>query len=154
MAIEYDFYLSSGLHPALAVEVLLGRFPELAWSEDKTFLVGPTMRAGAMELSKSRQETINEGYGFVPTLSVWFRRAFDAEPNRFAELLLESTLVLLEHTQDAVLLVNEEITVMQRLGGQIAFNAETNPGRDEAWLRSRFPLPFECRPLRSPLVEG
>jgi len=152
MAIEYDLYLSNNMKPEQLMEMLLGRIEELAWAEDKSFLTGPTMSVGTYEPRKSRQEAMEAGYGFAPALLIWFRRKFDAKPGRFAELLLEITLLMLEHTQDAVLLFNGEITVMQRLGGRIAFNAETNPGRDEAWLRSHFPLPFECRPLPSPLL--
>jgi len=154
LAIEFDLYLATHMKPVHALELLSNRFTGLSWSEDRLFLGDEVVSICSGEVLKSRREALKEGYGFTPTLGIHFRRVFDAEHEQFYQFLMTATLVLLEYTQDAVLLFNGELTVMQRLGGRIAFNAEKNPGRDEAWLRSRFPLPFECRSLRSPLVEG
>ncbi|HLM42668.1 MAG TPA: SitI3 family protein, partial [Myxococcaceae bacterium] len=64
--------------------------------------------------------------------------------------MLQATL-LLEHAQDAVLLFNGEIIVLQRFGGKLVFNSEYHLWNDDDWLKSRLPLPFERRPLPSPL---
>jgi hypothetical protein len=67
--------------------------------------------------------------------------------------MFEATMLLLEHARDAVLLFNYEIIVFQRLGGQLTINSDY-PMWDEDWLRSNLALPFECRPLPSPLLKG
>jgi hypothetical protein len=77
---------------------------------------------------------------------------FDADWDRFRQVLLDATLLLLEDAQDAVLLFNGERIEIQRFGGQLAFNAESGYWRDKDWLMSRLTLPFEHRPLPSPLL--
>jgi hypothetical protein len=65
--------------------------------------------------------------------------------------MLQATMLLLEHAQDAVLLFNGEIIVLQRLGGHLTFNSD-HPMWEEEWLRSWLPLPHERHPLPSPLL--
>jgi hypothetical protein len=98
------------------------------------------------------QGIIEESFHFTPTLWVGLRRRADADWDRFRQVLLDASLTLLDEAKDAVLLFNGERIELQRLGGQLAFNAESGYWRDEDWLKSRLTLPFEWRPLPSPLL--
>jgi hypothetical protein len=85
-------------------------------------------------------------------LAVSFR--YSKEPEHyddFRQIMLDATLLLLEHAQDAVLLFNGETIVMQRLNGKLAFNSDYHIWDD--WLESgsKVTIPFERRPLPSPL---
>ncbi|EPX64477.1 hypothetical protein D187_004566 [Cystobacter fuscus DSM 2262] len=60
--------------------------------------------------------------------------------------------MLLNESQDALLLFNGERIEFQRLDGQLVFNSESGYWRDKDWLKSRLEIPFECRPLPSPLL--
>lgn len=98
------------------------------------------------------QGVIEDSFHFTPTLWVGFRRLADADWDRFRDVLLDASLLLLDEAQDAVLLFNGERIEFQRLGGRLAFNAESGYWRDERWLRSRLTRPFDWRPLPSPLL--
>jgi len=151
MALEYDLHLSTNLKPAQALEKLASLAPEPTWSEDRTFLVDITAQIRALEPRALTQSIIKDAFHFTPTLCVRLRRRSDADWNRFRQLLLDATLVLLDDAQDAVLLFNGEIIVLQRLEGRLVFNSEYDLG-DAEWLKSRLTLPFERRPLPSPLL--
>ncbi|HYO56740.1 SitI3 family protein [Archangium sp.] len=149
MALDYDLHLSTSMKPAQALEKLAGQLTGLAWSEDRFSLFDTTVSICAIE---NRSESIKEAFHFNPTLLVGFRRLFDADWDRFRQVLLDATLLLLDEAQDAVLLFNGERIELQRLGGQLAFNAESGYWRDKDWLKSRLTLPFDWRPLPSPLL--
>lgn len=152
MALDYHLDLSTGMSPAQALEKLSRQNPGLAWSEDRSCLFDAIVTITAIEPSRSWREIINEGFQFVPTLSVGFRCAKFADQDTFAQVLLDATLLLLEDAQDAVVLFNGEFIVLQRLRGQLTFNADSGLWRDENWMRSKLTIPFERRPLPSPLL--
>jgi hypothetical protein len=66
--------------------------------------------------------------------------------------MLQATIILLEHAQDAVLLFNGETIVLQRFGGKLVFNSDYHIFDDDNWLKSRLTTPFERRSLPSPLL--
>lgn len=152
MALEYDLHLAGNLEPARALEKLVGQIAGLAWSEDGTFLFDDSIHIDAVVARALTQRVIEDAFHFTPTLVVGFRRLFDANWERFREVLLKATLLLLEDAQDAVLLFNGERIELQRIGGQLVFNAESGYWRDEDWLKRRLTSPFERRPLPSPLL--
>jgi hypothetical protein len=155
MAIEYDLYLSTSMKPAQALEQLVSQIPALAWSDDRTFVFDTSVQIDAAEpraLMPLLQGVIEEAFHFTPTLWVGFRRRFDADWDRFRQVLLDATLLVLDGAQEAVLLFNGERIELQRLGGQLVFNADSGYWRDEEWLRSRLTTPFERRSLSSPLL--
>jgi hypothetical protein len=155
MAIEYDLHLSTHLKPAQALEKLIRQIPGPAWSEDRTFLVDTSAHITAAEshaITPLIQGVIEDSFHFTPTLWVGFRRLADADWDRFRQVLLDASLALLDESKDAVLLLNGERIELQRLGGRLAFNAESGYWRDEDWLKSRLTHPFERRPLPSPLL--
>jgi hypothetical protein len=151
MALEYDHYLSTHMKPAHALEKLASRIPELTWSEDRSFLADTPVQISATEPRAPTQRMLEDAFHFTPTLRVGFRRRLDADWDRLRQLLLDVTLLLLDDAQDAVLLFNGETIVLQRLGGHLVYNSEYELGDDD-WLKRRLTLPFETRPLPSPLL--
>ncbi|WNG41283.1 hypothetical protein F0U61_52015 [Archangium violaceum] len=152
MALDYDLDLSTHLKPTQALEKLAGHLAGLAWSEDKSCLFNTDVTISANMPREGWRRIIERGFQFIPTLSVGFRRASDANWDKFRRLLLEAALLLLEDTQDAVLLFNGENIVLQQLGGKLIFNADSSYWADENWLKSRLTVPFERRSLQSPLL--
>jgi hypothetical protein len=149
MALEYDLHLATSMKPAQALEKLAGRLTGLERSEDRFFLFDTSVSICAIERTS---ESLKAAFHFNPTILVGFRRLFDADWDRFRQVLLDATLLLMDEAQDAVLLFNGERIEIQRFGGQLAFNAESGYWQDKDWLESRLPLPFEHRPLPSPLL--
>ena len=152
MALDYDLDLSTDMSPAQALEKLSRQNPGLTWSEDRSCLFDATVTITAIAPSRGWRETINEGFHFIPTLSVGFRCAKFADQDTFAQVLLDATILLLEDAQDAVVLFNGEFIILQRLRGHLTFNADSGLWHDEHWLKSRLTVPFERRPLPSPLL--
>lgn len=150
MALDYDLFLSTRINPTQALEKLAARLHGLAWSEDKFFLFDSNVSICAIE-SKG-EESIKDAFHFTPTLIAGFRRSHDADWEGFRQLLLDACLLLLDESEDALLLFNGERIELQRFGGQLVFNAESGYWRDEDWLKRRLTIPFECRPLPSPLL--
>ncbi|HLM43100.1 MAG TPA: SitI3 family protein [Myxococcaceae bacterium] len=154
MAHEYELDLSTPMKPAQALQLLSQHIGglTLTWNgKNRDYLLGPTIDINVSEPFVSWQETVREGFGFTPTLLVGFRFNTNTDFDAFSEIMLQATMLLLEHAEDAVLLFNYEIIVLQRLGGKLAFNSQYHL-RDEDWLESNLPLPFERRPLPSPLL--
>jgi hypothetical protein len=137
------------MKPMQSMEKLAERLDGLAWSEDKFFLFDATVSICAAE--SGTESAIKPAFHFTPTLTVSFRRAHDADWDGFRRVLLDASLLLLNESQDALLLFNGERIEFQRFGGQLVFNAESAYWRDKDWLKSRLSLPFEWRPLPSPL---
>jgi len=152
MALEYDLYLASGMTPTQAFEVLASRVPRLARSEEGFWLVDETATITVAGVLASRQGVIGDAFRFIPTVRVGFRFVNDTDYDRFRQVMLEAMSLLLEHVQDSVLLFNGEVIVLQRFGGKLVFNSEYHIWDDDDWLRSRLSLPFERRPLPSPLL--
>jgi hypothetical protein len=149
MALEYDLHLSTSTKPEHAMKKLASQIAGLDWSEDRFFLFDKTVSICAIE---NRSESIKDAFHFNPTILVGFRRGFDADWERFRQILLDASLLLLDDAQDAVLLFNGERIELQRLGGQLAFNSESGYWRDKDWLESRLTVPFDWCPLPSPLL--
>ncbi|MFY0578285.1 SitI3 family protein [Cystobacter fuscus] len=150
MALDYDLFLSTRMKPMQFMEKLSEQFDGLAWSEDKFFLFDATVSISAAE--SGTESAIKSAFHFTPTVIVGFRRAHDADWDRFRRVLLDASLLLLNESQDALLLFNGERIEFQRLDGQLVFNSESGYWRDKDWLKSRLDIPFECRPLPSPLL--
>jgi hypothetical protein len=154
MATEYAFDIASDLKTVQALELLARHLSglTLTWNgKNSDYLVGSTISITVSAPLKSWQETITEGFGFAPTLSVGFRFHNNTDFDAFSEIMFQATMLLLEHAKDAVLLFNYEIIVLQWLGGKLVFNPDYQMWDDD-WLRSRLALPFERRPLPSPLL--
>ena len=152
MALEYELELSTSLSPTQAMEALARQLNTLAWGEGRFVLRDTTITICAMKSLEITQRVIEHAFHFIPNLSVEFRFISNSDYDSFKQTLLQATMLLLEHAQDAVLLFNGETLVLQRLGGQLTFNADYHLWEDDDWLRSRVTLPFERRPLPSPLL--
>ncbi len=151
MALEYDLQLSTGLGHTQALEMLVRQIDGLEQDEDSSFLFGSTITVHASESDGMSRKVIERGFHFEPTLSVLFRFVSNTDYDSFKQLMLRATMLLLERAQDAVLLFNYETIVLQRLGGRLTFNADHHIWDDD-WLRNRLTVPFERRPLPSPLL--
>jgi hypothetical protein len=154
VATEYEFDMATDLEASQALELLSRRIGglTLTWNGKNTdYLLGSTIEIDINAPLKSWQETITEGFGFAPTLSVGFRFKTNTDFDAFSKIMLQATMLLLEYAGDAVLLFNYEIIVLQRIDGKLVFNSQYHL-RDDDWLKSSLPLPFERRPLPSPLL--
>jgi hypothetical protein len=156
MAIEYELDLSTNVKPTQALELLSSHIGGLTstWNgKNSYYLWGPTIEIDFGEPSRTWPETIKDGFGFIPTLLVGFRFKLksDTDYDTNKQLMFRAVMLLLEHAQDAVLLSNYELIVLQRLGGKLTFNSDLQLWDDD-WLKGRLTLPHECRPLPSPLL--
>jgi len=154
VATEYEFDIATDLKTVQALELLSRHISglTLTWNgKNRDYLLGSTININVSEPFKSWQETILEGFGFNPTLLVGFRFHNNTDFDEFSEIMFQATMLLLEHAEDAVLLFNYENIVLQRLGGKLVFNSGYQMWDDD-WLKSRLSLPFERRPLPSPLL--
>jgi hypothetical protein len=158
MGLDYDLNLATSIDDKQVLGMLVSRIPGLEWGDDKSFLVDPIATITPTVSLASTRRLYEETFHFVPTLGVGFRFVsyadcdadYDADYERFRQILLQATMFLLEHSQDAVLLFNGETIVLQRFGGKLVFNADYHIFEDDDWLMSRLSLPFERRPLPSP----
>jgi len=154
VATEYEFDMATDLKTSQALELLSRHIGglTLTWNgKNSDYLLGSTIEIDISEPLKVWQETITKGFGFTPTLSVGFRFKTNTDFDAFSEIMNRATTLLLEHARDAVLLFNYEIIVLQRIGGKLVFNADYQMWDDD-WLEGRLTLPFERRPLPSPLL--
>jgi len=138
--------------PTQAMDLFARSLKGLAWGEEQFVLYDPTITICATQSLSVTRKVIERGFRFVPDLSVEFRFVSNSDYECFRKTMLLATLLLLEHTQDAVLLFNGEVIVLQRFGGKLVFNSEYHIWDDDDWLKSRLSLPFERRPLPSPLL--
>jgi hypothetical protein len=151
VALEYELELSTNMGRTQALEMLARQVDGLEWDEDSSLLFGSTITVHTSESDRLSRKVIERGFHFEPTLSVVFRFVSNTDFNSFKQIMLRATMLLLEQAQDAVLLFNYEIIVLQRLGGQLTFNADHHLWDDD-WLKGRLTVPFERRPLPSPLL--
>ncbi|WNG13621.1 SitI3 family protein [Cystobacter fuscus] len=152
MALEYDLDLATRMAPTQALEELASKIPGLGWGEDRSFLFDESVQITAAESLAITQSIIRDGFHFTPTLGVGFRHINNSDWDRFKDTTLQAVALLLEHSQDAVLLFNGETIVFQRLEGKLTFNSGYRLWEDDNGLRSRLAIPFERRPLPSPLL--
>lgn len=150
MALSYSLLLSANMSPRYALELLATHNHGLSWGQDRLSLYAPATTISASEPRESRREAIRLGYGFTPTLSIGFRFVSNTDYEDFRQTMLSATLLLLEHAEAAVLLLNGETTVLQWLNKQLVINSDQR--EDGSWLGSRITIPFELRPLPSPLL--
>ncbi len=121
-------------------------------SEEDAFLCGTDIIVAAGELDEQSRCIMEEGFGFRPNLIVLFRFPSNHDYTNFVQTMLQGTLLMLNHGQDGVLLFNGEIIVLQRIGGQLVFNADYLLHADERWLERIIPVPFVRRSLPSPFL--
>jgi hypothetical protein len=152
MALDYFLDLATDMTPAQALGEISRQLQGLSWSEDRFFLFDDTVSISATGLPKGSQELCKSNFGFTPTILVGFRMRADGDQERFRDVLLQATLLLLEKAQDAIILFNGEAVTLQRIRGQLAFNADSDLWHDEGWLRRKVQVPFEFRPLPSPYL--
>lgn len=149
MSLDYYLELSTDLKPAPALRRLAERLG-LDWADD-THLSGPGTIISAVEVTPGWwTEGIEEGFHFSPRLTVGFHYNKEEE-EAFNRIMLRATLLLLEQPGDAVLLFNGEVIVLQRLKGQLVFNADYEMW-DDTWLKAEVQQPYEKRSLPSPLL--
>ncbi len=154
MALEYQLHLSTSLKPTRALELLSKNIGGLAltWNgKNSDYLLGPTIEIDISEPFRSMQESIRDGFRFTPTLEVSFRFTNNTDHDVSRHIMFQAIMLLLEQAQDAVLLFNYERTVLQRIDGQFAINSDYHMW-DEEWLKGKLTIPFEYRPLPSPLL--
>ncbi len=149
MAIDYLFYIATILEPFQALDMVSKGF-ELEWASEPYghCLFGSGMLVGADHALDVRQSLIEEEFGFVPDICIWFRINSNADREKADQIMIQVTVELLRQiSEDAVLLFNGESIVLQRRGGNLLLNDAFNP-----WITELLPevtLPYEIRNLPS-----
>jgi hypothetical protein len=144
--------LSTGMVRTHALGLLAEHIQGLHWGEENAFLFGTDIIVTVIEPDREAQSIVEEGFGFRPSLSVGFRFPSNQDYEGFVQAMIRGALLLLEHGGDGVLLFNGEIIVLQRVGGQLVFNADYRLCGDERWLEDNVSVPFERRSLPSPFL--
>jgi len=152
MALVYELELSASMQCMQVLELLAAQVDGLEQDEGRPALFGPTITISVAETDAMSRKVIKRGFHFEPTLSIGFRFVSNTDYDAFKQIMLQAAVRLLAHAQDAVLLFNYEIIVLQRLGGNLVLNSEYHIWDDDDWLKSRLASPFERRPLPSPLL--
>ncbi len=152
MGLDYSLKLATDMNRAQAIGLLEQRIQGLQWSEENASLFGSDIIVTVVEMGRESQSIMEEGFGFRPDLSVVFRFPSNHDYDNFVQAMVQGALLLLSHGRDGVLLFNGEIIVLQRIGGQLVFNADYRLHADERRLESMVSEPFERRSLPSPLL--
>lgn len=148
MSTEYQLYLATILEPLQVLQIASQGF-ELEWVDEPNgfCLLGSGMLVGANQAMEF-QSIIEEEFGFVPNITIWFRLNWDADFEKAKQIMIRVTIELLRQiSEDAVLLFNYDSIVLQRLGENLLLNDAFNP-----WITELLPevtLPYEIRNLPS-----
>ncbi len=161
MALSYRLHLATELEPLQALNIAFaGSNLEWASSPDAR-LFGDGLLVGAyLEDDDGDRFMIEEAFGFIPTLSMWFRFVNTGDYYKAKSTMFQVTMKLLnqEVSGDAVLLFNGEIIELQRLKGQLLLNDDSRIINGKKLQPSITPflsdikLPYELRNLPSPLL--
>lgn len=151
MALEYQLVISTDSSIKSLREVV-HQHSSLVWSADHTFLTGTGVQVSGIASSRSRQATIEEGFGFRPEAQLFFRMASDPEERRVGyHVMLEVVADFLQREAgQAVLLFNGETILLQRLGGELTLNRDWQPWQNEGL--DLITLPYKVQSLPSPLL--
>ena len=148
MAISYELDLVTKLEPEQALKLIS--------SQKKLFGLDNSLREDGIQirasyLDESEQLLAEEMPQFHPTLAINFR----LNPNQYdtaMKALCNATLALLtQEPGDAVLLLNFETVILQRINGHLSFNSEELTS-DLVPIVERLTKPDEMRSLPSPLL--
>jgi hypothetical protein len=128
MAIEYSLELDTDRSPANIID-LLSRRPGLILVEPG-LLHGNGLLISCIHVSERGRSISEEAWGIYSTVSVGYRcialpadTPEDADPQE--EEVVGSSIALMKHLQsDAVLLFNDEITIMLYRGGKLTLNGD------------------------------
>jgi hypothetical protein len=151
MGLDYGLELATELKPEQLLRVLEEQLG-LKWGDEKS-LRSPALWIDVVETSSTGHEIIEEAFHFKPDVLVIFRlNAVSDDYEEGNRVMLRATMLLLEHGRDGVLLFNGEHIVLQRIGGQLALNADYGGWTDGFELENEIRFPHEKRSLPSPLL--
>jgi len=151
MSLDYDLRIVTDWEPMQTLELLLKKL-QLEWGKDSR-LLGPGIVVGVLQEDERDKSFMQSLFGFTPTVDVWFWLDSTAEDDRGKQTLLQAVMLLLsEMPGDAVLLINYETIVLQRIRGTLIFNQELGSWSDEELASVK--LPYYQQPLRSPIISG
>jgi hypothetical protein len=149
VAIEYDLEFASEFEPTVVLDIVAEKLSFKWWKHSHLIGIGLIMGAyKSSKISELSQSCFEEAYGFRSNLSVWFRLdKFDRYHEGYRNMMRATTLLLSYIPGNAVLVFNGEITVLQRINGELALNSKFNPSPPD-----EVTLPYEMRALASPLL--
>ena len=161
MALDYTLSIATELDPLQALNIAFtGSNLEWASSSDARLFGDGLLMGAYLEDDDDGRSMIEEAFGFIPTLSVWFRFTYPEDYGKSINTIFQVTMKLLsqEVSGDAILLSNGEDIILQRLKGQLLLNDESKlviNGKSQPWIRlflSEITLPYQLRSLPSPLL--
>ena len=150
MALDHTLYLVTPLGPAEALR-LMAEHLKLKWS-DEYHLSGPEVWIYSSEASEPELSLMSESFHFRPDLLVGFEvYTGDEGYEESLRIMLRATMLLLEHAGNAVLLLNGEHILLQRISGELVLNADYGNWTKGLMLEDEIRAPHDRRPLPSPL---
>jgi hypothetical protein len=151
MGLENSLKFETDMAPMQALRLLVDQFG-FSWG-DESHLIGPALWIWAVGLDEESRSLFEEDFHFKPTMLVGFR--LNPNSSGYVEgcrIVLRASLFLLERGRDGVLLLNGEHIVFQRIGGELTLNADRGNWTDGLRLANEIAVPYEIRPLPSPLL--
>ena len=148
MAVDYDLEMASRLNKKQAFELLAKHF-DAQISDDGVVVDGPNLLVFGHDFPHTHMtEMYEEAFHFTPTLSLSFRWRKECDFRAFYRTTLRASMLMLEYAGDSVMIINE-VTVFQRLGGELIFNTDGYVwmAEDEQLIQEEVRAPHELRLL-------
>ncbi len=151
MAIEYNFYVSTDTSASHLLHTIHQQ-SGLSWSRDHTFLDSSGVQVSAVACGQSRQEMLEESFGFRFEAAVYFRLSKDPDEAQVGyRTMLEVVVGLLRREAgQAVLLFNGEIILLERFHGELVLNLDWQTWQKQG--TEMITLPYRMQSLPSPLL--
>jgi hypothetical protein len=149
VALDYDLDLVTNLDSNEALTLFADKL-DFEWCDDNRLIgIGVIVTSfSTSNLSELSQSMFEELYGFTSNICVSFRLDKFADYNRGYQLMMEAvTLLLSQDEGDGVLVFNSEITILQRIGGELVVDSKWNSS-----ISNELRLPHQMLPLASPLL--
>lgn len=152
MATEYDLNISTDLKPAYIVQIIAGELDLERNGDD--YIITPSLFITATEKEHTSADYYSRLFGFRPNMLMGFRlQPKLPEGERIGrQEMLRAVMALLRHEAgDAVLLLNGERLILQRLDGRLVLNKEWHEWETYSLL-NEITLPHDLQKLKSPLL--
>ena len=149
MALDYDLDLVTNLDSNEALTLLADKFDFQWCNENQLIGIGVIVTSfSTSNLSELSLSIFEESYGFRSNICVSFRLDKFADYNRGYQSMMEAVTLLLNQSKgDAVLVLNGEINVLQRIDGELLLDSKWHSSNPD-----ELKLPHQIRPLTSPLL--
>jgi hypothetical protein len=145
MAIQYSFFIDTGLAPEQLMRTMLLALG-VPWNPDDGCMVDtPSFSAGAAPFQGRSREIFRADFGFDANQFLNFRTRGEAAYNAEHEIVRGTLAICRAVTGDAILLFNGETVLFMRKEGTLYVNSEWWKGNyvlfDPPYVVQAFPAP-------------